>query len=139
MQIYSNFIFFRVIFICVAYLFILTVCLMSSSSILLRAKSRISYLYLNTILFFSITSIYVKNFWLYYIFMKRCGDVEKTPDLNLALTKFSPFAIEIWTVFLRTILSNSLFQELTYPLTSLMSFVYLKHTLTLIHPMKTPI
>ena len=55
LRIYSSFIFFRVIFICVAYLFSLTVCLMSSSSMLLRAKFQISYTYLNTILYFSIT------------------------------------------------------------------------------------
>ena len=79
MRSYSSFIFFREIFICVAYLFRLTVCLMSSSSILLRAKSQISYLFLNTILFFSITSIYVNNFWLYNIFMKLCSDVEESP------------------------------------------------------------
>ena len=79
LRIYSSFIFFRVIFICVAYLFSLTVCLMSSSSILLRAKFRISYTYLNTILYFSITLIYVNHFWLYNIFMKLCGDVEENP------------------------------------------------------------
>ena len=79
LRIYSSFIFFRVIFICVAYLFSLTVCLMSSSSMLLRAKFRISYTYLNTILYFSITLIYVNHFWLYNIFMKLCGDVEENP------------------------------------------------------------
>ena len=79
MRIYSSFILFRAIFICVAYLFSLTVCLMSSSSILLRAKFRISYTYLNTILYFSITLIYVNHFWLYNIFMKFCGDVEENP------------------------------------------------------------
>ena len=92
MRIYSNFIFFRVMFICVAYLFSLTVCLMNSSSILLRGQSRISYLYLNTILFFSITSIYVNNFWLYYIFMKLYGDVEENPGLKSSSNQiFSTF------------------------------------------------
>ena len=79
LRIYSSFIFFRVKFICVAYLFSLTVCLKNSSSILLRAKFRISYTYLNTILYFSITLIYVNHFWLYNIFMKLCGDVEENP------------------------------------------------------------
>ena len=79
LRIYSSFIFFRVIFIWVAYLFSLAVCLMSSSSILLRAKFQISYTYLNTILYSSITLIYVNPFWLYNIFMKLCGDVEENP------------------------------------------------------------
>ena len=79
LRIYSSFIFFRVIFIWVAYLFSLAVCLMSSSSILLRAEFRISYTYLNTILYFSITLIYVNHTWLYNILMKLCGDVEENP------------------------------------------------------------
>ena len=74
LRIYSSFIFFRVIFICVAYLYSLTVCLM-----ILRAKFWISYTYLNTILYFSITLIYVNHFWLYNIFMKLCGNVEENP------------------------------------------------------------
>ena len=74
---YGSFTFFRVMFICVAYLFSLAVCLMSSSSILVRSKFRISYTYLNTILYFGI--IYVNDFWLYNIFMKLCGDVEENP------------------------------------------------------------
>ena len=78
LRIYSSFIFFGVIFICVAYLFSLTVRLMRSSSILLRAKFRISYTYVNTI-FFSITLIYVNHFWLYNIFIKLCDDVEENP------------------------------------------------------------
>ena len=119
MRIYSNFIFFRVIVICVAYSFSLKVCLMGSSSILLRAKSRISYLYLNTILFFSITSIYVNNFWLYYIFMKLCGDVEENPGPKSSSNQIFS-TIGIWPVFLRIIILNSPFQELTYPLASLM-------------------
>ena len=52
---YSSFIFFNVIFICVTYLFSLTMCLMSSSSILLSAKFWTSCGYLSTILYFSIT------------------------------------------------------------------------------------
>ena len=48
---------------------------MSSSSILLRAKFRISYNYLNTIFYFSIN-----HFWLYNNFMKLCGDVEENPE-----------------------------------------------------------
>ena len=50
---------------------------MSSSSILLRTKFFASCPYLNTILYFSITLIYVYHFWLYNIFMKLCGDVEE--------------------------------------------------------------
>ena len=79
LRIYSSFIFFRVIFTCVVYLFSLKVCLMSSSSILLRAKFQISYTYLNTILYFSITLIYVNHFWLYNIFIRICGEVEENP------------------------------------------------------------
>ena len=88
LRIYSSFIFFNVIFMCVAYLFSLTLFLMSSSSVLLRAKFRISCSDLNTILYFSITLIYVNHFWLY-------SNLMKTRDLNLAQTKLSPFAIGI--------------------------------------------
>ena len=34
--------------------------------------------------------------------------LKKTPDLNLVQNKFSPFAIVLWTVFLRIIILNSL-------------------------------
>ena len=97
LRIYSSFIFFGVIFICVAYLFSLTVRLRRSSSILLRAKFRISYTYVNTILYFSITLIYVNHFWLYNIFIKHCDDVEENP---------APKPIGIWTIFLRIIILN---------------------------------
>ena len=70
----------NVIFIPVTYLFSLTVCLMSSSSILLRAKFRISCSDLNTILYFSITLIYVNHFRFYNNFIKLCGDVEENPE-----------------------------------------------------------
>ena len=79
LRIYSSFIFFSVIFICVVYLFSLTVCLKGSSSILLRAKLQISCTYLNTTLYCSITLICVCHFWLDNIFLKLCDDVEKNP------------------------------------------------------------
>ena len=75
LRIYSSFIFFRVIFICVTYLFSLTVCLISWSS--MRAKFQISCTYLNTILYFSITSAYVNHCRLYNISVEFCGDVEE--------------------------------------------------------------
>ena len=108
LRIYSSFILFRVIFICVAYLFSLAVCSMSSSSILLRAKFQISYTYLNTILYSSITYMsipfgFIIFLWNFVVMLK------KTPDLNLAQNKSSPFTIGIWIVFLRIIILNSLF------------------------------
>ena len=106
LRIYSSFIFFNVIFICVAYLFSLTVCLMSSSSILLRAKFRISCSDLNTILYFSLTLIYVNHFWLYNNFMKRCGDVEENPGPKPSSNQSFFFDIGIWTEFLRIIILN---------------------------------
>ena len=116
LRIYSSFIFFGIIFICVAYLFSLTVCLMSSSSILLRAKFRISCTDLNTILYFSITLIYVNHFWLYNIFMKLGGDVEENPGTKPSSNQI--FSIYHWNLnsisahnyikllFLRTYLST---------------------------------
>ena len=77
LRIYSSFILFRVISICVVYWFSLTVCLMSSSSFLLTVKFRISY---TTILYFSIALTYVNHFWLYNIFMKLCSDVEENAE-----------------------------------------------------------
>ena len=109
LRIYSSFIFFRVIFICVAYLFSLTVCLMSSSSILLRAKFRISYTYLNTILYFSITLIYVNHFWLYNIFMKLCGDVEENRGPKLSSNQiFSIFHWNLKSIFAHNYIKLSL-------------------------------
>ena len=69
LRIYSSFIFFNVIFICVAYLlsFILS----------LNLIIRISYTDLIMILYFNITLICVNHFWLYNIFLKLFGDVEE--------------------------------------------------------------
>ena len=59
----------------------MTVCLMNSSSILLRAKYRSTCTDLNAILYFSTTLIYVNHFWFYNnLLMNRCGDAEENPE-----------------------------------------------------------
>ena len=124
LRIYSSFIFFNVIFICVAYLFSLTVCLMSSSSILLRAKFRISCSDLNTILYFSITLIYVNHFWLYNNFMKLCGDVEENlgpkpcSNQNFSICHLNLNSISAYNS-IKLSLSRA-YLSTPYPLTSLM-------------------
>ena len=96
LRIYSSFIFFNVIFICVAYLFSLIVCLMSSFSILLRAKFQISCSDLSTILCFSMILIYVNHFWLYNNFMKLCGHVQENPGHKPSLNQI--FSICHWNL-----------------------------------------
>ena len=99
--------FLRVIFMCVAYLFSVTVCFMSSSSILQRAKFRISYTYLNTILYFSIT--YVNQFGCVIFSWNVVMMLKKIRDLNLTETKFSAICNGIWAVVLGIIILNSIF------------------------------
>ena len=84
-------------------LFSLTVCLMSSSSILLRAKFRTGSTYLNTILYFSITLIYLNHFWLYNIFMKLYGNVEENAGPKPSSTQ----SFYIWHLNLNTISAHN--------------------------------
>ena len=73
---------------------------MNSTSILLRAKFRINYPHLNTILYFSITLIFVNHFWLYNIFTKLCGDVEENRGPKLSSNQiFSIFHWNLKSVF----------------------------------------
>ena len=65
-------------------------------SILVRAKLRISYTYLNTILYFSITLMYVNHFQLHNIFMKLCDDVEENPGPKLSSNQI--FSICHWNL-----------------------------------------